>query len=95
MEVVESNVEPNETSSKEEVKLFFTSWLDGKYKNIFNGYDGKTLLGLSKQDLKDALGGLDGSALYNVLHPHPPQGESRYQRSMRGQIPFENSFLCI
>jgi hypothetical protein len=79
-----------ENQTKEEVKLFFTSWLDGKYKDKFAGYDGKTLLVLSKEDMKGALGGLDGSALYNVLHPQGESNGTRKRSFVKNAIVFKS-----
>jgi hypothetical protein len=69
---------PTEASSKEEVSAFFNWWKEGIYSKVFSKSTGKELLGFTEAQLRDFVDDkVDGSALYNELHP---QGESNGTR---------------
>jgi hypothetical protein len=73
---VESKKEPKilNDSSEDEVTAFFKWWQKGKYEERFCGKTGEDLFSLSEEQLQKGLNdNLDGSILYNKLHP---KGES-------------------
>jgi hypothetical protein len=85
--MVESNKKdktPTEASSKEEVLAFFKWWKEGMYSQVFSkSTNGKDLLGFTEAQLRDFIGLVDGSALYNELHP---PGESTRNQRERGSF---------